>query len=60
MKWNIKKANPLKVAAYKNRLGITALMAKVLINRNIDIDTAAKSCMTRSRSSKILARSKAQ
>lgn len=42
MKWNIKRVNPLKVVAYKKRLGVTELMAKVLINRNIDIDTAAK------------------
>lgn len=42
MKWNIKKPNILKVAAYKKRLGISSIFAKVLLNRNIKIDTADK------------------
>ena len=40
MQWNIKKASPLKLAKYKNRLGVSSIMAKVLHNRAIDIDTA--------------------
>ena len=42
MKWNIKKPNLLKVAAYKNRLGVSAIMAKILLNRGIALDTANK------------------
>ena len=42
MKWNIKKPNLLKVTAYKNRLGISAIMAKILLNRGIALDTAHK------------------
>ena len=40
MKWNIKNASPLKLAMYKNRLGVSQIMAKVLFNRAIDVDTA--------------------
>ena len=42
MKWNIKKPQALKLAAYKNRVGVSALMAKVLINRGVSISTANK------------------
>lgn len=42
MEWIVKKPSALKVAAYKNRLGINPIMAKVLLNRGISIDTADK------------------
>lgn len=42
MKWNIKKPNVLKVAAYKNRLGISSLFARVFLNRGIALDAADK------------------
>lgn len=42
MKWNLSKPNPLSVGLYCKKLGISRIMAKVLLNRNVHGNVASK------------------